>query len=115
MVSASRPRSPSTSPTSGQPTYSGDPLQTLAPVSFDARDFRPGGAVGQVHYQWRFQKAGCGLDGSPCEDIQGGISDLHLAPVYLDPVDGAIATYAWPAAGTYHAQLTATDARATRR
>ena len=98
-------------PDSGQPTYSGDPLQTLAPVSFDARDFRPGGAVGQVHYQWRFQKAGCGLDGSPCEDIQGGIGDLHLAPVYLDPVDGATATYAWPAAGTYHAQLTATDAQ----
>ena len=96
-------------PAAGQPTYSGDLLQILAPVTFDARDFRPGGAVGQVTYQWRFQKAGCGLDGSPCENLQGDIGNLHLAPVYLDPVDGGVATYTWPAAGTYHAQLTAKD------
>ncbi len=104
------PPTPTTPLSTGSPTFSvgsADRAYTAAPVHFDAADFRPTNAVEPVTFQWRFQKAGCGI---ACQEFDTSSFPPVAVPSYGPPVDGATATYAWQTSGRYHAQVTATDA-----
>ena len=92
-------------PPTGQPSHSSDALIPGSPVTFDANDFAPAGAVGAVTYEWQFQRADCGA--FPCTRIEG--PDFEVRPVYHDPVPGAVTSHAWPQSGNFYARLTATD------
>jgi hypothetical protein len=90
-------------PTTGSPSYSS--AVEASPVTFQAKDFAPGGATAPITYTWQFQKAGCGI---PCVRSDAGVP---APPSYTDPVSGDTATYTWQTSGTYQVSLTATDAK----
>ena len=92
-------------PPIGQPSYTADHFIPRSPVTFDANDFAPGGAVGPVTYTWRFQKDDCGA--FPCTRLQG--PQFEVRPVYGDPVPGAVASHAWGQSGNFYARVEATD------
>ena len=91
-------------PPTGQPTYSADAFIPRSPVTFDANDFRPAGAVGRVSYTWQFQ-GNCGA--FSCTHLGGPF--FEVMPDYGDPVPGAVVSHAWPQSGSYHARVEATD------
>lgn len=90
-------------PSVGSPAYANG--IEGSPVQFDANGFEPGNATGPIHYQWRFQRAGCGI---PCQTFDP--TTLTSGPAYTDPVTGDTVTHAWQTSGSYLVELAATDA-----
>lgn len=92
----------------GEPyLVTGHPKEGVA-LSFDANDFAPGGAQGDVAYRWEFERTGCGV--SACRTMQpvpGG--GMEVAPQYGQPQSGAVVSHVFQQAGTLHARVTATD------
>jgi hypothetical protein len=84
----------------GTPKYpaTGDEGEELA---FDANDFKPSGAVGEITYQWRFQEDYCrGLGPAKC---------LLTPPAYGAVVAGETVSHTWGHRGSFSVELTATD------
>ena len=78
-------------PRTDLPTYSN--AVEASPVSFNANNFTPGGARGEISYHWNFQQAGCGI-----------VSCLNS-----DHGAGATPTYTWQTGGSYRVDLIADD------
>ena len=87
----------------GTPSYSpvGGAVEG-AEIAFSANDFAPAGAKLPLHYEWRFQRLGCGKVFSGCLSLSGG-------PAYTDPELGANVSYTWGVFGTPRVQLVAYD------
>ncbi|HVB09152.1 MAG TPA: MBG domain-containing protein [Bacillota bacterium] len=81
------------------PTYS-TPALAGSPITFNAHGISPSGL--DTAYRWRFEQPGaiaaC-FSGQPCDPYP-----------YSAPVSGPEAQHAWDHAGTFHVELTATDA-----
>ena len=90
----------------GAPTYSSETAYTASPVTFNANDFMPAGAVGPVTYRWRFENE-CASSpfGNPiCTRGLGG-------PIYGAAVTGATVTHTWQLSRDLGVELTATDSQ----
>jgi PKD repeat protein len=79
------------------PSVSANPVEG-SPVTFAANGSSPIGLP--ITYQWQFEQPSNGII-----VVIGGQTYN-----YTDPVSGPTASYVWTTSGTYHVQLTATDA-----
>jgi hypothetical protein len=65
-------------PSTGTPTYSS--AVEASPVTFNANGYAPEGATLPLTYQWRFQRAGCGIS---CQHFDP--TTMTNGPDYTDP------------------------------